>query len=931
MRNHCDAKANHGRCFHQTLRRMSKMCLTLGVITLTCVAAPSWPRGTNAHKSHSADADVVCRSVPVPKDTDSANIADPSVVTPMSALLQPRHIIRCRRDHESPIGWMPPNEDPDDNDDPNDDFMPNDQNTDPAFLRRLRERFLQLGFETFDAEFEIPIRTWYLDHVTMRRWTAPRILQLVGPPHTWEPQFTSLWVDQIDPDDWFDVTIVTPDPPRTTRHSFVMVDVILTQSLHMDRYPGLVTVMPEQLDNFELFSVAYSFADFISGFDIVLAADAVSMCRYHPCTITFGWDEIPHSLRPHHAMRPGDGFQVMVRPGQLRLTEPPQPSTAAASSSHEPVQGPSVNASVDLTHSTPSHPLLNDTTHRRFTTPLHLFQLDAHEVIVDLVNAQLAHPSHEIAEAADVPFDCVEAVHMLIARPVDFPELSIPAILQRTGDVPLHSTERLVLVDTIYHHQRTEAHVPSRPTVVRSVHRLPHQVIRPQLLTAAAVYQYCQFLQEQCEVYLDERHWIVTDLAPRPLRHGSYARIEVPPPQGFDVDTVTAATVVEQDADGDEFMELLMDELPDDDATFLSQVAACGTITTDQVRRIRTIFAPIPSCLPSDSDSCLVNYHECHQRIGGEEAQAGSETTQCKHLTDECDMQVRTNDVGCAAIDDEITSSFAADGDKLHYDVDTPMAQPTLYKYFRVATSDKSGDPAIPTFQGKSCDAHQQPPPTFEQSLPTIEPAGNPPRPRPSWQIELESRFDELARVHFTELGPTMFVSVWYVHHGRFPVCHASRLVELDNIRELWYADLCNAWWDHIDRREPIKVIIVRPNPDNQLQPRSQVHIILEQQFHPDGVALVFTAVFLANFRNGVFQKAESVDASICTQYMIDRHQFNQFCDFRPCNMYSGIMRFQHHVPEEVFSGISVTLVVAAPTQAGSSTDPAPTWIAPGA
>ena len=46
----------------------------------------------------------------------------------------------------------------------------------------------------------------------MRRWTAPRILQLVGPPQGWEQQFSSLWVDQIDPDDWFDLTIVSPDP-----------------------------------------------------------------------------------------------------------------------------------------------------------------------------------------------------------------------------------------------------------------------------------------------------------------------------------------------------------------------------------------------------------------------------------------------------------------------------------------------------------------------------------------------------------------------------------------------------------------------------------------------------------------------------------------------------------------------------------------------
>ena len=118
-----------------------------------------------------------------------------------------------------------------------------------------------------------------------------------------------------------------------------MIDAILTQSLHMDRFPGLVTVMPEQAHSFELFSVAYSFADFVSGFDIVLAADAASMCRYHPCTITFGWDEIPHSLRPQHIMRPGDGFQVTIRPGRLQLA-PSQSSSAHASSSSDPPMQP---------------------------------------------------------------------------------------------------------------------------------------------------------------------------------------------------------------------------------------------------------------------------------------------------------------------------------------------------------------------------------------------------------------------------------------------------------------------------------------------------------------------------------------------------------------------------------------------------------------
>lgn len=562
----------------------------------------------------------------------------------------------------------------------------------------------------------------------------------------------------------------------------------------------------------------------------------------------------------------------------------------------------------------------------QLTTPLHLFQLDAHEVMVDLANAQLAHPSHDIAEAADVPFDCVEAVHMLIARPLDFPELAIPAILQRTGDLPLHSTDRLILIDTVYHHQAPEPQVRNRPTVVRTVHRLPHQVIRPQILTAAAVYQYCQFLQETCEVVLDDRRWPPTEVEPRSLRHGSYARIDVPPPMGYDVDTMTAAAIVQTDADTDAFMDFLQDELDGDDATFLAQVTATRVFERPQLCKVRSILARAQLAISPDAENAtnLEQIHQTHS-IDPQEDAAGW-TGACQVAPQSGLGVVHTNQTpvsSCNAVHGRDQTDSAEECKS------TPRSayqakQASLLQFFSVRKDhrpDKEAEDTAPTMSVRSSEDQQLSPPTFEQTLPHPVPNAVQQRPRPSWQIELESRFDELARVRNTETGPTLTVSVWYIHHDRFPLCQAPRLVELDDVRELWYADLCNAWWDHLRRTEPIKVLMVRPNPDNQLQPRAKIHIILEQRFSQDKAALVFTAIFLANYRNGLFQKAESVDASICTQYMIDKHDFNHFCDFRPCNMFSGIMRFHQHVPEEIFSGISVTLVVGPPNQASSSTD----------
>ena len=187
--------------------------------------------------------------------------------------------------------------------------------------------------------------------------------------------------------------------------------------------------------------------------------------------------------------------------------------------------------------------------------------------------------------------------------------------------------------------------------------------------------------------------------------------------------------------------------------------------------------------------------------------------------------------------------------------------------------------------------------------------------PRPAWRIHLANIFDELATVRHRETGPVMQVEVWYVHHLSHPECVAPRTVELDNIQELWYADLCNAWFDHIHRLEPMKVVNVLPTPPRQTRVGPVAHVILEQGFSPELVALHFTAVFLGGTRVGLFQRAESAPVRICTRDMIIRHGFQLQCEVRPCNMHSGLLRFHMDDPEEVFSGISAVLTVAPPPE----------------
>ena len=486
--------------------------------------------------------------------------------------LGPAKLIRqCRLEHESPItdlvAQLPADQLPAD---PGPHQQGHQPPLPPAFVADLSNRFTRMGFDIHDGDFEVPLRTWYIDHAAIRRWTAPRNLQLVGPPRGWEAQISSIWVDQINPDDWFDVTIIHPDPPRPPRHSFIMMDVVVTQSIQLDRYAGLITVFPSSSASFDMFSVAASFETDVSGFDIAQAADAATLCSYQECTVTFGWQVIPYTLRPQHVMSHGDGFQLHIHSAPAQLARQSNSQAGSSTDTHpsRTTQHAS-NAATDDVQSQTTPPA------SQFTTPLHIYQMDGMDTVVQLVNAQLAQPSHTIADALRVPFNCIEALHIMPIAPDAFPELAIPAIVQRVGDIPLHSTDRLIMIDVIYHHHPTATGSTNQPTVVRGVHRVTHHVSRRQILFKAAVFHYCEYLQEGCGVSLDGLLWPITQTDPRPVSHGSYATVDVPPPYGHEVDTQVAANTLHHDGTTDAMMDFLLDPMDlAEDTTFLTQLFA---------------------------------------------------------------------------------------------------------------------------------------------------------------------------------------------------------------------------------------------------------------------------------------------------------------------------------------------------------------------
>ena len=911
---------------------------------------------------------------------------------PIQYFSHPRHCARQNRlEHESPVDPTLIRHDETPDDTPQNE-PPNQGPPElPAFATSLVNRLMRYGIDSQDENFELELRTWYLDHETVQRWTAPRLWNLAGPPSGWEDQIKTLWIDQLDPASWFAVTIVEPDPPRPPQHRRVVYDIIVEQGLQLPRFACLVTVMPSQVASFDMFSVACSLPGRVAGYDVIHAADAGPNCMYRSCTITYRWQEIPNTLRPTHDVGHGDGFQIVVHEPEVGLGPPIRslPNSISSSSSsgssfgHAPRQNP---AAIHAVMQHPAH---------QFTTVLHLHSLHNAPATVTIVNDQLVLPTQAIAAALHIPYQQLEALHVVPFYVVEVPAFQVVAVVQQVGDVDIGTTDRLLLIDTIYHHSDLPGPA-NRPTVTREVHRVGHVIIRNQLLQMTALHHQCHTIATQCTVVLDDRLWPIDEADPRPVRFGSYAQINVlpvhedtqaspqlpsMPHQNHQIEVPDAENTIFPPNDETSWIQTSSVRLetrkpvhffPPDFEDCVSKVtdftptqeveSTPGAVLQPKVElnprcsshpkiepgcsQTATVMQRTPAPLVSShmekstKNSSVPTGRDNSGKANEPQANSASNKKQksikdffAKHKSGKSSLIRKQSCIteffkpkstvlsplaksGCPEHRAKLkTGEVAQSPSEMtwnQHDADT--IDLSTKDYHEPATIVKNALPKPDTAQAKCNQNQETPAPQFVQNIPLPpQPGRQRQRPRPIWQLELASRFDELAVTTHAVTGPELVVEVWYIHHHAHPECTASRTVRLDNIAELWYADLCTAWWDRIQRTEPLKVLVVKPPPAVQLRTEARLHIVLEQGMQPHVVAILLTAVFHGDTRDGVLQQAESVPDAICTADIIEKHNFQPYCQFRPCSMFSGRLRFQQDVREEIFSGMSAHLNIGDP------------------
>ena len=181
------------------------------------------------------------------------------------------------------------------------------------------------------------------------------------------------------------------------------------------------------------------------------------------------------------------------------------------------------------------------------------------------------------------------------------------------------------------------------------------------------------------------------------------------------------------------------------------------------------------------------------------------------------------------------------------------------------------------------------------------------------WLLELGQIFSDHAETETIEGDAFLYILTWYIDHQRHTSCRSPRPLRLDSAAIAWLEEFRHVWRDHMNRRVPFSVFVVRPRPPQSRLQNYACHVIIEQNRQPGLSAGVLTALFAGPNRDAIMQGAFSTPRFIRKQDLIDVMQVNQFCTGRRCTAYHNQEPVHLVVATEVVSGFSIRLHIDPP------------------
>ena len=439
----------------------------------------------------------------------------------------------------------------------------------PTFVHDLFEMAdMHRAFTNLDGDGTMRVRSWYIHHADMRSNLHPRFLEFEEDWRRWEQDLALAWRDMIQPNQELCLHVVKPDPYRGYLQREIHADIILSQGHWLHRMAALTTVHRSvRATPPASFAIACSLPRQIGGVALAAAADVLQSCNAPDitCTCTHSWATIPFTMAPIFDVHAGDSFTITMMDAQSRTMAS---GTGAMGSGAARVEVPQRatrrdDGSDDHDYQVPPEPPERDDENEED----HLEDAESSLHSGDLSLLVYRHAASDfhcfapggtymsilsgIIRAGRIPRRAVRCFHYAAVTPVGVhPDSEEVVILQVVHDIQPGSDERLVLVDVEVHFHPLPGGLLVPTATSRRVVKLQPQVHRGQLLLMTGLMEYCQVEGDTCMVFENHAIWHAQDRRVHQMVHGTYIRIQVPPPRDTSLDTEIAIGIAR------DFMEI---------------------------------------------------------------------------------------------------------------------------------------------------------------------------------------------------------------------------------------------------------------------------------------------------------------------------------------------------------------------------------------
>ena len=419
----------------------------------------------------------------------------------------------------------------------------------PQFAQDLHAIADQHGiYEDPEGDGVLRIRTWYLHHQHVIVNFHPRIVELDEDWRRWSDDIVGAWRTHIQAGPSIYFHLVTPDPYRGYLRQPVHCDIILTQGNDLPRRAGLLTVhyQGDQLDP-HTYAVASSLELVVSGRRLVEAADANQWClnSLHSCSISFGWQHIPFDFQQVHQVQNGHAFIITVFKApqeEDRTHVNHEPLFELPIQEHDYEEPPPDDDNGHSPHSEHSDSSHSSEVDNEFG--LRVYRLGQAEDHCFVRWRSYQHILFDITNILGIQRHEVIGMHYLRASPVGIQqEHERAVILQMVPDIQAASSEQLILLDLEVHIHALPNGQLVPPAVSRRVMRIHPPVHRSQILMLNGLNDYCELHGDQCIIFENNVLWPANDRTVHHMQHGTYIRIQVPPPEDPLLDTLTAIAI----------------------------------------------------------------------------------------------------------------------------------------------------------------------------------------------------------------------------------------------------------------------------------------------------------------------------------------------------------------------------------------------------